>query len=53
MSEMTVDHASLVSGAFALLRLIGHLSAMPKMQQAKRLLMHILCKPISCIPAFA
>ncbi|KAI9231853.1 MAG: hypothetical protein BYD32DRAFT_455878 [Podila humilis] len=39
---MTVDHASLVSGAFALLRLMDHLSAVPGMQQAKRLLMHVL-----------
>ncbi|KFH62876.1 hypothetical protein MVEG_11400 [Podila verticillata NRRL 6337] len=43
MNEMTVDHASLVSGAFALLRLMDHLSAVPGMQQAKRLLMHVLC----------
>lgn len=47
MNETTVDHASLVSSALALLRLMDHLSDFPEMQQAKRLMMHVLCKSLS------
>ncbi|KAF9332459.1 hypothetical protein BG006_004662 [Podila minutissima] len=43
MSEMTVDHVSLISGAFALLRLMDHFSTVPEMQQAKSLMMPVLC----------
>ncbi|KAG0026605.1 hypothetical protein BGZ81_006236 [Podila clonocystis] len=42
VNEATVDHVSLVSGAFALLKLMDHLSAIPELQQAKRLMMHAL-----------
>ncbi|KAG0036497.1 hypothetical protein BGZ82_004124 [Podila clonocystis] len=42
MNEATVDHVSLVSSAFALLKLMNHLSAIPEMQHAKRLMMHVL-----------
>ncbi|KAG0096363.1 hypothetical protein BGZ93_004678 [Podila epicladia] len=43
MSEMTVDHVSLASGAFALLKLTDHLSAIPEMQRAKALMIPVLC----------